>query len=105
RAFEHPCETRFGRGYDGKAVAPWLFEEELEFVDHSDIIRPRPSRRLRGIRSMSRKAPFSGYLSRPQPDDDVLLTQVGHGTPGGEYLRRYWHPFMLASELHDLPVA
>jgi nitrite reductase/ring-hydroxylating ferredoxin subunit len=54
---------------------------------------------------MSRKAPFSGYYNRPQPDDDPALTQVGPGTPGGEYLRRYWHPFMLASELHDLPVA
>src|SRR5688572_4547140 len=54
---------------------------------------------------MSRKAPFSGYYNRPQPDSDLLLTQVGPGTPGGEYLRRYWHPFMLDSELQDLPIA
>ena len=54
---------------------------------------------------MSRKAPFSGYYNRPQPDTDSFLTHVGSGTPGGEYLRRYWHPFMLASELEDLPVA
>ena len=28
-----------------------------------------------------------------------LLTQVGPGTPMGELLRRYWHPFAGASEL------
>jgi phenylpropionate dioxygenase-like ring-hydroxylating dioxygenase large terminal subunit len=48
--------------------------------------------------------PFSGYHNRPVPNDDSLITQVGPGTPGGEYLRRYWHPFLLASELKDLPV-
>ena len=37
--------------------------------------------------------------------DENLLTHSGPGTPCGEYLRRYWHPFMLASELKDLPVA
>ena len=35
--------------------------------------------------------------------DETLLTHSGPGTPCGEYLRRYWHPFMLASELKDLP--
>jgi nitrite reductase/ring-hydroxylating ferredoxin subunit len=37
--------------------------------------------------------------------DEVLLTHAGPGMPCGEYLRRYWHPFMLSSELKDLPVA
>ena len=37
--------------------------------------------------------------------DDNFLTAVGAGTPCGEYLRRFWHPFMLACELKDLPVA
>ena len=36
--------------------------------------------------------------------DETLLTNTGPGTPCGEYLRRYWHPFMLAKELKDLPV-
>jgi nitrite reductase/ring-hydroxylating ferredoxin subunit len=36
--------------------------------------------------------------------DETLLTNTGPGTPCGEYLRRYWHPFMLANELKDLPV-
>ena len=48
--------------------------------------------------------PFSGYHNRPVPNDESFITQVGPGTPGGEYLRRYWHPFLLASELKDLPV-
>lgn len=35
-------------------------------------------------------------------EDNELLTRVGPGTPGGEMLRRYWHPVLLASEV---PVA
>ena len=54
---------------------------------------------------MAKSAPFSGYHYRTTQADDPLLTHVGPGTPGGEYLRRYWHPFMLASELEELPVA
>jgi nitrite reductase/ring-hydroxylating ferredoxin subunit len=54
--------------------------------------------------AMRTNAPYSGYYNRPPHDDDTLLTRVGPGTPCGEYLRRYWHPFMLASELNDLPM-
>ena len=53
---------------------------------------------------MRSNGPYSGYFQRPARDDDGLLTKVGPGTPCGEYLRRYWHPFMLCSELKDLPV-
>ena len=35
-----------------------------------------------------------------QQEND-LLTRVGPGTPGGELLRRYWHPIALASDLTD----
>ncbi|MGE3861184.1 MAG: Rieske 2Fe-2S domain-containing protein [Burkholderiaceae bacterium] len=52
-----------------------------------------------------RRQPYSGYYNRPPAGDDPLLTSVGPETPGGEYLRQYWHPFMLASELGSLPVA
>jgi len=52
-----------------------------------------------------RKLAYGGYYNRPQQNDDTLLTHVGPGTPCGEYLRRYWHPFLLSSELKDLPVA
>ena len=37
------------------------------------------------------------------PKEDVVLTHVGSGTPGGEFMRRYWHPICLSSELSDLP--
>ena len=32
------------------------------------------------------------------------LTQVGQGTPMGQYLRRYWHPIAPVSELDDIAV-
>ena len=48
--------------------------------------------------------PYSGYHNRPVQHSDDFITQVGPGTPGGEYLRKYWHPFLIASELKDLPV-
>ena len=48
--------------------------------------------------------PYSGYHNRPAPNCDQYITQVSAGTPGGEYLRKYWHPFLLSSELKDLPV-
>lgn len=53
---------------------------------------------------MSNNVPYSGYYNRPRHDGDTYLTDVGPDAPCGEYLRRYWHPFMLASELGDLPV-
>src|SRR5437764_12334486 len=62
-----------------------------------------PRNEARGDRMRS-NVPYSGYYHRPQRDEDTLLTKVGPGTPCGEYLRRYWHPFMLSSELNDLPV-
>jgi nitrite reductase/ring-hydroxylating ferredoxin subunit len=53
-----------------------------------------------------RRGPYTGYYIRPgQPKQDPL-TGTGPGTPGGEYLRRFWHPFMMSSELKDgLPTA
>jgi 5,5'-dehydrodivanillate O-demethylase len=33
------------------------------------------------------------------PEQNARLTQVGPGTPGGELLRRYWHPICPAAEL------
>jgi len=32
-------------------------------------------------------------------EENALLTQTGPGTPGGELMRRYWHPIALSSEL------
>ncbi len=51
------------------------------------------------------KSPYSGYYNRPAAPKHDPLTEVGAGTPAGEYLRRFWHPFMLSSELGELPKA
>lgn len=48
--------------------------------------------------------PYSAYYHRGMPPEDEELTRVGPGTPCGEYLRRFWQPVILASELGDLPV-
>jgi nitrite reductase/ring-hydroxylating ferredoxin subunit len=47
--------------------------------------------------------PYSAYLHRERPAEDEELTRVGPGTPCGEYLRRFWQPIILSSELTDLP--
>lgn len=57
---------------------------------------------------MSEKAPFlntaySAYQHRERPREDEDLTRVGPGTPCGEYLRRFWQPVILSSELGELP--
>ncbi len=49
------------------------------------------------------KEPFGGYYHREVPEHDRELTEVGPGTPCGEYLRRFWHPVGLTAELQDLP--
>ena len=49
---------------------------------------------------------FQNYAGRQQTRDalaDQELTQVGPDTPCGEYLRRFWQPVTLSSELGDLP--
>ena len=46
---------------------------------------------------------FQGLGVGGGQDDDTrenaLLTATGPGTPGGELMRRYWHPIALSSEL------
>ena len=58
---------------------------------------------------MSTRAPFlsthyGGYSHRQIPKEDEELTHVGPGTPGGEYLHRFWQPVIYSEELTDLPV-
>lgn len=48
--------------------------------------------------------PFNGYLQPRFPVEETMLTNVGPREPGGEYLRRYWHPIAMASELADVPM-
>lgn len=49
---------------------------------------------------------FQNYAGRQQIRDvpaDQELTQVGPDTPCGEYLRHFWQPVTLSSELGELP--
>jgi nitrite reductase/ring-hydroxylating ferredoxin subunit len=47
--------------------------------------------------------PFDGYRRRAVPAPDRELTEVGPGTPAGEYLRRYWQPVAFARDLTGAP--
>jgi nitrite reductase/ring-hydroxylating ferredoxin subunit len=40
---------------------------------------------------------------RPQHTHDAMLTEVGRGTPCGEFLRRYWHPIALSENATTRP--
>ncbi len=47
---------------------------------------------------------YSGYMLREETLTEVPdYAQVGPGTPGGEYLRRFWHPIEKSCELGDVP--
>ena len=49
--------------------------------------------------------PYQGYRLGAMPKEDEELTHVGPRTPCGEYMRRFWHPVAMSSQLDDLPVA
>ncbi len=49
--------------------------------------------------------PYGGYRQAVVPPIDDDLQRVGPGTPGGEYLRRFWHPVAQSVRLDDRPVA
>ncbi|HEY6366393.1 MAG TPA: Rieske 2Fe-2S domain-containing protein [Candidatus Binatia bacterium] len=36
-------------------------------------------------------------------EENEMFTHVGAGTPGGEMLRRYWHPIGFSTELKGRP--
>jgi nitrite reductase/ring-hydroxylating ferredoxin subunit len=48
--------------------------------------------------------PFSGYYRDIPKTPDMFLCSVRRGTPGGEYLRRFWHPVAYESELGNVPL-
>ena len=48
--------------------------------------------------------PYTGYEQSGLPAEDAELTHVVAGSPGGEYLRRFWHPVALESEVTDIPL-
>ncbi len=47
---------------------------------------------------------FRGYNQSKTPKSDEMISQTGPGTPCGEYLRRYWHPVALTSEVSTTPL-
>ena len=48
---------------------------------------------------------YAGHSIKLETQPDLELCLVDKGTPAGEYLRRYWHPVGLSSELRDRPKA
>ena len=52
---------------------------------------------------MVNDVPARSAYELPEGLTDWDLVAVGRGTPGGELLRRYWHPVALAGEATDLP--
>ena len=46
---------------------------------------------------------YRGYTEPQRGDSDELLVRTGKGTACGEYLRRYWQPIALTSEIEDVP--
>ena len=45
---------------------------------------------------------FSGYYApKDRPCEDETA-RVGPGTPGGEYMRRFWHPIIMSSQIGEL---
>ena len=47
---------------------------------------------------------FQGYHKPVDGEENPELTHVDRGTRCGEYLRRYWQPVAMTSELGDLPL-
>src|SRR5207249_7407989 len=50
-----------------------------------------------------RGSAYSAYYQRDEPPPDAELTHAGPRTPLGEYMRRFWQPVCLSSQLTDVP--
>lgn len=48
--------------------------------------------------------PYGGYFKPKDRPVDHELARVGAETPGGEYLRRFWHPILMADRIADKPL-
>jgi phenylpropionate dioxygenase-like ring-hydroxylating dioxygenase large terminal subunit len=55
------------------------------------------------LKNRPRNSPYSAYYHREVPKPDEEITQAGPGTPLGEYMRRFWQPVCLSSQLKDVP--
>ena len=45
---------------------------------------------------------FSGYHQPKDRPPEDLTARVGPGTPCGEYMRRFWHPVIMSSQIGEL---
>jgi nitrite reductase/ring-hydroxylating ferredoxin subunit len=50
------------------------------------------------------KQRYGGYFHREVPAENTELTHVGAGSPGGDYLRRFWQPVCFSDDLKDVPL-
>ena len=79
-------------------LAPW---EEMPHTSSQNLARKdRHSWRREYHFSTRHTAHITTASSR---QEDTELTQVGPGTPCGEYLRRFWQPIITSAEVQDLP--
>src|SRR5271155_4570273 len=60
---------------------------------------------MRRERKETIRQAYGLYQPRHVPAEDAELTHVGPETPCGEYLRRFWQPVAMSSELAELPVS
>ena len=47
---------------------------------------------------------YKGYVQAKSLGYDQQISHTDYGTPGGEYLRRYWHPVALTAEVKTTPL-
>ncbi|HZQ61778.1 MAG TPA: aromatic ring-hydroxylating dioxygenase subunit alpha [Casimicrobiaceae bacterium] len=56
-------------------------------------------------RTESTPIKFGGYYQPKDRPPEDYTARIGPGTPCGEYMRRFWHPILLASQLDARPKA
>jgi nitrite reductase/ring-hydroxylating ferredoxin subunit len=58
---------------------------------------------MRQPRTWNRATDEGTAYGRPPQHHDAEITEVGPGTPCGEFMRRYWHPVALSSRVEARP--
>jgi nitrite reductase/ring-hydroxylating ferredoxin subunit len=53
--------------------------------------------------SLNTESGYRGYQEPQRGESDEILVRTSKGTTCGEYLRRYWQPIALTSEVTDVP--
>ena len=92
------CCSAFRRGWWGSACGPNMCWFRPQLCQHRALDKTTPPWRNSNLSEPGRRRVV---LSA---EKNKILTQVGPGTPMGDYLRRYWHPIGGASELDTNPI-